>query len=64
MSKSYKHTPCVKQQGRSKKFYKKYANKKIRRKQLNEDIPDGSSYRKLFESWDICDYRFFPMSKK
>jgi hypothetical protein len=33
---------------------KRRANKVVRRK---KDIPDGSFYRRLFQSWNICDDR-------
>jgi len=41
---------------KTKQFYKKQANHLIR--SLNE-VPDGKSYRKFYESWNICDYKFF-----
>lgn len=28
----------------------------VRRKELREDLPRYSGYKKLYESWDICDY--------
>lgn len=31
---------------------KRLANKRVRR---TKDVPNGSAYKKLFESWDICD---------
>ena len=43
-----------------KRFYptyadmKKAANKKVRRNK--DDIPDGRWFRKMFPSWDICEY--------
>lgn len=53
MSRSYKHTPYC---GLTKdKFYKKYANKRLRRKKLAHDF-QHKSYRKDFCSYDICDY--------
>ena len=32
---------------------KKYANKKVRRTQ---DVPNGKAYKKLYDSYNICDY--------
>lgn len=41
---------------------KAIANRKIRNA---KDIPQGSGYRKVFESWDICDIKFYdPKNKK
>lgn len=62
MSRSYKHTPVCKE-GKSKKYGKRCANRKIRRgaKRKPYDSAAGKSnlYRKKYESWDICDYRFW-----
>lgn len=60
MSRSYKKTPVLKE-GRnkagSKKYWKKRAHKKERR---TKELGNKSNYyRKVYESWDICDYRFF-----
>ena len=38
-----------------KQWYKRYANHVIRN---TDDIPDGKAYRKFFDTWSICDYRF------
>lgn len=38
-----------------KKFAKRKANKKIRK---TPEIPDGKAYRKFFNTWDICDYKY------
>lgn len=56
MSRSYKkhlwvtdgHTPGTKNS-------KRFANKMVRH---NEDVPSGGSYRKVFEPWDIRDYKY------
>jgi hypothetical protein len=37
------------------KIAKRYANKKVRH---TEDIRSGGAYKKLFCSYDICDYKF------
>ncbi len=56
MSRSYKHFTVCKDKDESK-YSKIRANRKVRRSSL---LFAGKSnrYRRLFESWDICDYRF------
>jgi len=39
-----------------KRFFKRYANKVVRRTVI--DIADGKAYRKVFDSWSICDYKW------
>lgn len=58
MSRSYKKTPIIKDNGKSKKVAKTFAVRKTRRKLKNLDyeIADGKSYKKEFESWEIADY--------
>jgi len=34
---------------------KRFANKKVRH---TAEIQNGGAYRKVFSSWDICDYKF------
>lgn len=53
MSRSYKHTPRA--GDKKDKFFKRYANKKLRRNKLNHNL-QNSSYKKNFPTWDICDY--------
>lgn len=54
MSRSYKKTPYC---GLPKdKEYKRYANRRLRRKKLTSDL-QHKSYRKDFCSWEICDYQ-------
>lgn len=61
MSRSYKHTPVY--TTGNDKYAKRQANKKVRRKGKirPEEMKTGKSnqYRKEYESWDICDYRFW-----
>jgi hypothetical protein len=45
----YKGSKC-------KQFFKRYANKVIRG--TVSEIADGKAYRKFFESWSICDYKW------
>ena len=56
MSRSYKKTPwCGDHKGTQKK---RQAWKKVR--QWQKDNPDillqGGAYKKIYETWDICDY--------
>ena len=53
MSRSFKKHPvlqCCKAQGE-----KHFANKRVRR---TRGIPNGKAYRKVYNSYDICDYRW------
>ena len=54
MSKSYKHTPRSGEQ--KDKFFKKYANRKVRRLPIDEHPLKGKHYKKVFCRYDICDY--------
>ena len=57
MSRSYKKYPQWKIE-RSCKIGKLIANNKVRNYlKSGKEIPDGKSYRKLFDSWNICDCR-------
>ena len=54
MSRSYKKHPYTKDGGPTRvKFAKQEANKKVRR---TNDVPNGKSYRRVFEPYDIHDY--------
>lgn len=53
MSRSYKRVPCCKDHTRG---MKKRANRYVRRNYLI--VPSGKAYKKLFCSYDICDYKF------
>lgn len=44
------------------KFGKRYANKVVRH--YNHLPIKGKLYKKLFSSWDICDYKSFPIGEK
>ena len=60
MSRSYKHTPrCG---DRKDKRRKRIANRRVRRKKLRADLPQHAGYRKLYESWHICDYETVGLS--
>ena len=56
ISRSYKRTPwCGDHKGKQKK---RIANQTVRAwlKQHPEAILKGGDYKKLYETWDICDY--------
>ncbi len=53
MSRSYKHTIlCKDKNGR---YSKSLSSRAVRR---TDKIADGGAYKKLFCSWEICDYRY------
>lgn len=52
MSRSRKKTAIFKQ--KNDKWYKRHSNKKIRK---TRDIPSGSAFRRVANSYDICDWR-------
>lgn len=54
MSRSYKKHTCFKY---NIKREKRAANKRVRK--YNSVIPSGNAYRKLYQQYDICDYRLF-----
>ena len=54
MSRSYKKHLYEKQQ--NTKGLKKCANRRVRRA---KNVPSGKAYKKLFQSWDICDWRWY-----
>ncbi len=56
MSRSYKKTPyCGDNKG---KFKKRTAMNKVRTKlkDLDYELPKGGAYKKIYETWNICDY--------
>jgi|GEM_PF-971245 len=59
MSGSYKKFPCCKDGNRRKKADKQIANRKIRRstRWRRAHIPNGGAYRKISNSYRICDFR-------
>jgi hypothetical protein len=59
MSRSYKKFPHIRVwYGKSGKWGRKQANKKIRNLPLEERIPKGSIYKKYYNSYNIWDYSF------
>ena len=63
MSRSYKKSPvCNDHSTPNTSWDKRQANKAVRR--YMGVIPNGNCYRKLYCSWNICDYRFYePLQK-
>jgi hypothetical protein len=55
MSRSYKKNVWFTDNGPHRKFQKKRANKRVRK---SEEIPSGNAFKKYFNSWDICDWKF------
>lgn len=56
MSRSYKHYPFVKDRA-SCKVGKKLASARVRVYiKRGGEIANGNAYKKLYQSWDICDY--------
>lgn len=43
-----------------RQFFKRYSNKVIRK---TKDISDGKAFRKVTDSWDISDYRWYESEK-
>jgi hypothetical protein len=54
MSRSYRKTPIVKDNGKHKQYAKRQANKKVRKSVCS----NGCNYKKVFESWDVMDWKF------
>lgn len=54
MSRSYKHTPRSGQQ--KDKFFKRYANRRLRRLPIDELPLNNKSYKKDYCYYDICDF--------
>ena len=52
MSRSYKKTPYC--SCKKNKFAKNQANRKIRRNK--DELYQNREFRKVYDSWDICDY--------
>ena len=61
MANSFKNIPITKDNGRSKKSAKRFANKKVRH---TPDIPSGGSFKKVFCSYEISDWSWGSYSYK
>lgn len=57
MSRSYKKHPILKDNGKSKKYGKQLANRKVRHSELSGG--KSNDYKKCYESWDVYDFRFY-----
>jgi hypothetical protein len=56
MSRSYRALWAVAGYGwGGKRLEKRWANRRVRH---TADVPNGKAYRKVYESWEITDYRF------
>lgn len=55
MTRSRKKNPWIKDNQHNKKIF----NRRIRRAYKDYDIPSGKYYRKLNNSYDQCDYKFY-----
>lgn len=60
MSRSYKKTPGFTdhRQSGTKKEFKRFANKKVRRVDPEILLNDGAAYKKIYNQYDICDWKF------
>lgn len=57
MSRSFKKSPvCTDHCTPGTKWSKRQAAKAVRR---STEVDDGKAYRKLYNPWIICDYRFY-----
>ena len=54
MSRSYKKTPIYTDHRKGRKYFKRKANKCVRKA---ENIPHGRKYKRYYNTWDIHDYR-------
>ena len=56
MSRSYRKTPEIHKDspGSWRKYAKTQANQKVRR---TKNIPNGRAYKKVYCSWEICDWK-------
>jgi len=63
MSRSVKRIPGFIDNNRSKKFWKRYSNKLVRR---SIDISNGSYFKKIFGCgiYNICDWKFLYWSRQ
>ena len=55
MSRSYKHTPRA--GDKKSKIAKRLANRRIRNYPIDSPFFNHKSYKKIFCSYDICDYQ-------
>lgn len=66
MSRTFKKTPGFTDQQRNSKtpkFFKRVANKKVRKVDTDFRIPNGKTYRYFHSYYDICDWKFLVFSE-
>lgn len=62
MSRSKRKPWVTDNKGSYRKIAKKLANKRVR---AIKNIASGNAYKKEFQSWDICDYKWYePKNEK
>lgn len=54
MSRSYKKNPICSDRPNGAKYWKRLANKKVRKQNIR--FSKGKKYKKVFNSWEIHDY--------
>lgn len=60
MSRSRRRIPILKDWGSCKRVQKRLANQKVRR---TLDVPSGCSFKRLYCSWNICDWKtYYPLA--
>jgi hypothetical protein len=59
MARSYKKEPWAKIGSPSDKYL---ASRKLRRQGKFWDLADGAHYKRFYDQWDICDYKWPPMT--
>ena len=57
MSRSYKKNPIYTDRPDGAKYWKRLANKKVRKENIH--FLKGKKYKRLFNSWEIHDYIFY-----
>lgn len=56
MSRSYKKTPVVKDNGPFAQFARKQSNKRVRR---TGDLSNGCNYKRVYPQYSICERRSY-----
>lgn len=54
MSRTYKK-PVLTGYTKERRYQKRLASKKVRR--VKDELPDGCSYKKLYDSYNICEFK-------
>jgi len=53
MSRSYKKNPVEKSANKAKSYFKREANKKVRK---TKDVPEGKEFKKIGDTYNINDW--------